>query len=331
MPAALDVDTIMANGLGHWLEERRGDRVWIRRKYRAVTAGSILAAILLFAATVYLGVHPETIGQTELPGFMAMIGLFGSGFLAVGGLIAGYMIKSNAIAAIKREANGAIASAMGIHYSPTGKPGEMIDFARTFQILPGYANRTSEDFWSGYFGDAGFHIFETTLTSGTGRHTTVNFKGILMHLKTRHAYRGATVIRRSSRWQRWRNTPIVAGPLTLEPVAIADPEFSRNFMVYSTDPDIARAIVSPSHCHTLLALEKRFTSKWHGFLHGSGMNVLFYEQALVIAMRAKNLFESAGFSASQDRERIERTILQFRGVLDLLENIDRHDTKLSGD
>jgi hypothetical protein len=59
--------------VGRWLEERQGDRVRIRRKYRAVISGSILAAILLLATTVCLGVHPETIGQTELPGFMAMV------------------------------------------------------------------------------------------------------------------------------------------------------------------------------------------------------------------------------------------------------------------
>lgn len=331
MAVTLDADAVMANGLGDWLAERRGDRVAIRRKYRSLIALSVIGGLALFAFCIYAALRPERFGVEQVSPWLVLGGVFVSITGAIVGAVLSYQIKVDTVSAMKRETNGAIAKALGIRYSPTGKPGQSFDLAHAFQVLPRFRDRVCSDFWEGERGDVVLRLFEVALSIGSGRSRTIPFVGILIHVYAPSAFPGATVVRRPSPWRRWNPAPIIAGEWKLDPVPLDDASFAKRFMAYGNDSAATKALLTPEYLETLARLERTFVTGWHRFLYGSSLNLLFIEGHLVIAISARNLFESAGFSASEDRGLLEQTLDQLRSIFDLAEQIDVRGTRLTND
>lgn len=126
-----------------------------------------------------------------------------------------------------------------------------------------------------------FAEIETKKVTGTGKNRRVKrlFKGLFITMSFHKPFHGTTIVRKDAgQWRKWAN----AGEL--ETVSLEDPQFEKEFEVYSTDQVEARYILTPEFMIRLLDLLKQE--------HGTSLECSFINETLSISIATKkNRFE----------------------------------------
>ena len=300
-----DVETLMAGGLGDWLDQKAAERAKAREKVRWTSiAGVVIAGLLALIAFAF-----------GAPFQLIMFGavVIGGGFFAWANHIRQTMVNS-----LKQEMNGALARSLGIEFQVSPLSGPEFERAYEFDLLPTYDDSYFHDAWHGVVGGTDFLLYETKLTetrgSGKSRRTVTVFQGILLRMRFARDFIGTTLVRREGfKFTVFGDAKTYAGQ-KLERIKMVDPRFEDAFDVYSSDQVEGRYLVHPAYCERLLELERDF--------FGDKLCALFHGGDLLVTIRTEDLFESATLDPAQDRQLLGQTIDQFASITRLIQTLN---------
>jgi Protein of unknown function (DUF3137) len=307
MIALPDVDSLMAGGLGDWLESQRGAREATRAKIFKIAVASIVigGAIALLA------------WATGGFGFAYFVGAL----VAMGGLAWTAYLRQQMVDTLKQRMNGELARALEIDYSVTCETGAEFDLAVEYSLLPDYDDRYLQDRWRGSVGGTEFLLYEAKLTetrgSGKNRRTVAVFQGIVLRFRFARDFLGTTLVRRDGFKFTLFGDDKNLGGQTLERIKMVDPRFEDAFDVYGSDQVEGRYLVHPAYCERLLELESSFA--------GEKLCALFHGGDLLVTIRTEDLFESATLDPAQDRELLGRTIEQFAAMTRMIATLNERE------
>ncbi|MBN8551404.1 MAG: DUF3137 domain-containing protein [Caulobacterales bacterium] len=169
---------------------------------------------------------------------------FGGGaILFIGWLVASRPLEATA-RALKAPAVAAISQARGLTYEATDFSAD--GYEALHPLLGRPNDRTFRDRFAGERSGTAFAFYHAALIAGSGKSRREVFKG-LIYAVTRRALQGETVVMPD------RGLFNLFSPGTgMERVRFEDdPDFERNFEVYSTRPDEARAVINSVARQTL--------------------------------------------------------------------------------
>ncbi len=295
------VDALMAGGLDRWLESQTAMREDAKAKARQRTIISLAAAAVVFVSLwAMLGVG---------------VGFFFAAMIGGAGQLWAAAARRPVINAIKQEMNSRIAEAMGCAFSHAASPGTEFSLARTFEMLPSFDREAYEDQWQGEISGRPFNLYEAHLQewrgSGKNRRLETVFRGVLLTVGFARDFHGSTLIEREGNHLTLfglRDSITIEGA-KLERVKMVDPRFEDDFTIWSTDQVEARYLVHPAYVERLISIEQGFS--------GQKIRGLFHGGHLVIALEARDQFESGSLDADSDRWRMRQTIAQFAALANL--------------
>jgi hypothetical protein len=300
-----DVNMLMAAGLGDWLDQQATERAKVKEKVKWTTIAGVVTA-----------------------GFVGLIGLllWGSSkfvFLAAILVFCGFcywahQIRQAMINSLKQEMNSALARSLGIDFVVSPTSGPEFDLACEYDLLPDYDDSYFQDQWHGEVGGTDFLLYEATLReqrgSGKNRRTVTVFRGILLRMRFARDFIGTTLVRRDGfKFTLFGDSKSYGGQ-ELERIRMVDPRFEDAFDVYGSDQVEGRYLVHPAYCERLLELERDF--------FGENLRALFHRGDLLVAIEARDMFESATLDPAQDRERLGTTIDQFASIARLIQTLN---------
>jgi hypothetical protein len=305
MIALPDVETLMAGGLGDWLDQKTSERAKAReRVFWTRVAGVVLAAFLgLIAVLVGIGFHLVMFGMM----------IVGGGFFTWANRIRQVMVND-----LKHEMNGALARALQVDYVVTPEAGTEFALAEEFDLLPSWDDRYLQDQWHGVVGGTDFLLFEAKLTeeqgSGKSRRTVTVFQGIILRFRFARDFLGTTLVRRDGFKFTLFGDSKNYGDQKLERIKMVDPRFEDAFDVYGSDQVEGRYLVHPAYCERLLELERDF--------YGEKLRALFHGGDLLLTIHTEDMFESASLDPTEDRQRLGQTIDQFASITRLIQTLN---------
>jgi hypothetical protein len=296
-----DADSLMAGGLGDWLDAQKASRAQASAKITRIWLG----AAIIGAACVFFLIFLW--GNLAFSYFIGAAGIAGVVYWTG-------QIRKTVVDGLKQEMNGALAQALGISYAVRAESGEEFTLAESFDILPSHDDVYLQDQWHGKIGDTGFLLYDAKLTetrgSGKSRRTVTVFEGIVLRFQFARPFLSTTLVRREGfKFTLFGDDKSFDGQV-LERVKMVDPDFEAAFDVYSSDQVESRYLVHPAYCERLLELEREFS--------GSRLSALFRHGDLIVTVNADDMFESATLDPAQDRELLGRTIAQFASITRLI-------------
>jgi hypothetical protein len=307
-----DAAALMAGPLGAWLTAQNAEREAVKIKASRIRSWAIAAACAIAVAVVLFGGQIWTALQI---GFFAGIAGFGIAEL----------IKRPMLNKLKGGINGAIAEALGLHYSVEVEPGQPFEWAKLFDMLPSYDNDHFQDLWSGEVAGRPFTLHEARLTeqqgSGKSSRTVTVFEGSIMAIQFARRFTSTTLIEEDGQRRKFligaEKDRATIGDVELERIDMVSPEFEARFSVWSNDPVEGRYLVHPEYVERLLAVESAFS--------GKNIRALFHQGELLIVLETGDLFESGSLEADQDRALLETSIAQFGSLAELAARLNERE------
>jgi Protein of unknown function (DUF3137) len=300
-----DVDTLMAGGLGDWLDQKAAERAKAKEKVLWTSiAGVILAGVVALAIFLFGGPI-----QFILFGAVAV----GGGFFAWANHIRQTMVNS-----LKQEMNGALARSLGVEFAVSPVSGPEFDLAGEFDLLPSHDDSYFQDQWHGAVGGTDFLLYEAKLTetrgSGKNRRTVTVFRGIILRFRFARPFLGSTLVRRDGFKFTLFGDSKSYRDQKLERIKMVDPRFEDAFDVYGSDQVEGRYLIHPAYCERLLELERDF--------FGEKLCALFHQGDLLVTIHTEDMFESATLDPAKDRELLATTIDQFASIARLIQTLN---------
>jgi hypothetical protein len=300
-----DVDTLMTDGLGDWLDQKAAERAKAKEQVLWTSIAGVVVAGFV-ALTIFLFGGPI---QFVLFGAIAV----GGGFFAWANHIRQTMVDS-----LKQEMNSALARSLGIEFAVSPVSGSEFELAGEYDLLPSYDDSYFQDQWNGAVGGTDFLLYEAKLTeergSGKSRRTVTVFSGILLRMHFARDFIGSTLVRRDGFKFTLFGDSKSYGGRKLERIKMVDPRFEDAFDVYGSDQIESRYLVHPAYCERLLELERDF--------FGENLRALFHQGDLLVAIETEDMFESATLDPSKDRELLATTIEQFASIARLIQTLN---------
>jgi hypothetical protein len=305
-----DAEALLAGPLGQWLSDQNAERAAVKAKvsrWRMLAFGG--------AAAVFVVVMLLSRGNFGTAAQLAF-------FTGLGGFGLAEWAKRPMINKLKGGINGAIAQALGLEYSVTCEPGQTFDWAKQFEMVPGYDNSSFQDLWWGVISGQPFTLHEAKLTeergSGKSRRTVTVFEGSILSIGFNRRFQSTTLIEPDGQRRKFfvgaEKERVTIGEVEVEKVDLTDPLFEDRFTVWSNDQVEARYIVHPEYVERLVAIEAAFA--------GQDIRALFHEGDLLVTVKTGDLFESGSLDAGDDRALLERTIAQFGSLAELAANMN---------
>ena len=196
---------------------------------------------------------------------------------------------------------------LGISYNSDGPDPPSFPTYRSLHLLPGYDDKSFQDFFAGRRSQVDFSLCEATLHEGSGKNRHLVFQGQLFRLTTPRRLVSTTVVLRNSGWLNRFECP--SG---LKPVGLEDPSFNKAFAVFGGDQVEAREILTPTFMQRLNDLEAAYA--------GHHIRCAFTESDLLIALEAPNRFEIGNmFSSLVQRSRVETIARNLDEVFKLID------------
>jgi hypothetical protein len=264
-------------------EARRGSAV-------AVFVGAVVGGVMLAAICALLGLHPVFVVLClVLPGVL------------------GYAPLGRLAQDAKRAVIDALCAPLGIVYRPANFQPPGWDRLLGLRLLPKPDDSQFQDLFAGRRGEAGFSIYEASLTQGSGKERHTVFSGQLVEITSPRGFAGTTVVLRDSGWlNRFERPP------GLEKVGLEDPAFEKTFEVFGDDQVESRAILTPVFMEELLSLEQAFA--------GHHVRCGFCDGDLLVAIEGPNRFEIGGmFTSLVDRGRVDHIVSDIRALTSLID------------
>jgi len=238
---------------------------------------SVLSFVLIFAAVLYIGI------RHLIPGLTAYLNYR-------------QRFKHEVVAEIFKIACPTAA------YDPNrGIPESVFDEAGLFAARGSYK---SDDLVRGTIGDTPFEAAEVGRqysTGGKNSTTYIVFKGLFFHIDFNKKVRGTTIVVPES-----APSYRLGDHGSLQEVSLEDPDFEREFAVYSDDEVEARYILTPAMMERLLSLRARagkpvyMAFKNHRVYLGIHFDRALFEPGIASTTSREAIVEMAGLFALAD-------------------------------
>ncbi|MFM7404810.1 MAG: DUF3137 domain-containing protein [Erythrobacter sp.] len=309
-----DIEGLMRGGLEDWLAEQSVMRD--SAKQQAISRW-VWSAVILMPVLSFVWFSP--LGQSAVAPLLTVAGFVAASYWASRPI-------SAAKQAIKVGINSAIAASYGLAYAAEVEPGAEFEAARTYGLLPGFDRSHFEDRWHGALEGHDFNLYEVQLEeqrgSGKNRRWVTVFRGPLIQMNFGRSFHSTTLLERAGKHRKWLGLGGASDHVSfdghrLDRVDQVHPAFGETFALYSDDQVEARVLVHPTYVEHLLQLESAFEAR--------ELRALFSQGAVIIAVEAKNLFESGGMSPAADRDKAARAARQFGALAGLALAINQNE------
>jgi hypothetical protein len=302
-------------GIETRLEDCRRQLLADRRKTRAVS-GASAAALVLLALLAW------TLGFPGLGLSAALAAILPVGYLWYHSSSVAKSYQS----AYKREIHAAILR----HFSPDlrydADRGITLAEFRSCQLFNDRIDRfRSQDLVSGIYGKtrlrfSRLHAEERhteRTNNGTRTYYTTIFEGILFIADFNKEFRGRTYVRTDHAERLFGNFGRFFQKLTFSAeklVQLENPEFEKEFAVYTGDQVEARYILTPALMERLLAVKQRFQTE---------TQFAFHDSTVTVAIAGHNLLSDPDFAKpAGDELQLENIYLRLRFFLGIVDDLD---------
>lgn len=218
--------------------------------------------------------------------------------------------------AYKRDILPDIAGLFGdFRYDPKGKI--PMDQMKPSKIVPGHTSYDSEDFFEGRYKEVQINFSEIKLKKKSGKSTVTVFKGLAVLLSQgTKKFHGHTILTKDQGtiggWFKKQSTK-------LERADLVDPEFERQFDVFTNDQVEARYLIDPAIIERIKALSAEY--------NGERFMAAFYDDhVLILIASEENHFEPARIETPATDEAslvsMKHEIGQILSIVDQLELYD---------
>jgi hypothetical protein len=248
----------------------------------------IQSCSLAFEPPGFVATHPAA--RFGPPVFLALM-LFCFGLAIVRFLIPGVTGYLNYRAHFKKDVVASLVRAVqpGARYFPDRHlKREVYDQSRLFRTE--LDTFRGDDLLQGSIGDTPFECSEldASYTTGSGKNSTTHrvFTGLFFRIDFDRDVAGHTVVKSSEAKG--------AEPAGMEPVALGDAAFEEAYTVWSTQPDAARALLTPELRERLVELDDRVAASLHFAFAG--------RTVYAAANYGKRLFEPGIVSSLKEAE-----------------------------
>jgi hypothetical protein len=187
---------------------------------------------------------------------------------------------------------------------------------KALKLIPRYDKASTEDGLTGQHDNVSIRFLEAHLqqerrSKNSTHHVTV-FKGPLLAMTFPKPFKGTTLLQTDRTMVgNFLSRAFTQG----ERVRLEDPEFEKQFEVYSTSQVEARFILTPDFMVRLLRLQKRF---------GKDLQAAFQDNEMLIAINgAADRFEAGSLDDHADPHApIARTVEELKAIFDLIETLN---------
>ncbi len=161
----------------------------------------------------------------------------------------------------------------------------------SFEIMPSYSSKTSEDHIRGVVDGITFEFCELDLARSSGKSSTTVHDGGALLITMPFAFSGYTVVQAD--YGKVGN--VLSAPLRKDRVALENPEFEKRYEVYGSDQQYARYLLTPAMMERIIALDELFRTR----AQGSGLTCEFRDnRALFMLSYFGDLMEVADIDVS---------------------------------
>lgn len=206
-----------------------------------------------------------------------------------------------------------------LFYDPDGKIA--MEAMKPFKIIPNHTRYKSEDYFTGTYHDtlirfAEIHLEERRQSGKNSRYVTV-FKGLaIMITLPQEKFAGHTILKANghalAQWFEEKSSGLKRADLV-------DPEFEKQFDVFTNDQVEARYLIHPVMIEKLKALRDSYEAK--------GVMAAYLKDTLLILMASnKNHFEPPDIKVpSTDHEELLAMKQEVGHVLSLVDELEMYD------
>ncbi|MBR9827575.1 MAG: DUF3137 domain-containing protein [Oceanospirillales bacterium] len=182
----------------------------------------------------------------------------------------------------------------------------------SFEIMPSYSRKTSEDYIRGVVDDVMFEFCELDLTRGSGKSSTTVHDGGALLITMPFTFSGYTMVQAD--YGKVGN--VLSAPLRRDRVALENPDFEKRYEVYGSDQQYARYLLTPAMMERIIALDELFRAR----AQGSGLTCEFRgDKVLFMLSYFGDLMEVADINASAfDLEKmplLEQELAMITGII----------------
>ncbi|MDQ0315014.1 DUF3137 domain-containing protein [Amorphus orientalis] len=255
---------------------------------------------------------------------------FAGGALLFGGIGGAILLGKLARAPFKRILVGRTCAFFGLDYKTKGFDFP-IDAFRDAEILPRFDKHRLRDGISGRHRGVDIQICEAVLTrvrdnsrgNSIDRKSEEAFDGLLLAYGFAEPFSGDTVVLSD---MTWLGNKLKGLTQSGERVTLEDPEFERQFEVYSDDQVEARYLLQPRFMERLVSLAGRLNA-------GKRMSLAFRGNRLLVALRTDADFFEGGAVGKDatDRERAEELLREIQMIFNVVDVLDLGERRTGGE
>ncbi len=285
-----DIDALMENGLGQWLDDRSDFKSSARRSIRnRAIFGALAWAVGSLAIWFGTDIHIDNKYGIILLSPLAIW------FWAWWALHKGR-------STMKEGVNSAIASQLGLDYERKLKPGDEMKTAHRYGLIPSYADAKCEDHWHGSLDGQPFRLYETTITevSAGGKVARIVFSGAIMTMTVARPFASTTLIypagyngTLATRFQGRDREEFIGH--TMMRVAQVDPDFDARFAVWGDVEHQSRSAITPELVQELAIFEDAFEK--------GRMRALMQGEQVIVTIKWPKMFEGGTLEDGPDADR----------------------------
>ena len=185
------------------------------------------------------------------------------------------------------------------------KSSDLIYLIENSKVLDVYSSIVVDDVFSGTYNDTSVDIVEAFISKGSGKNRTTLFQGAIVVLDFSVIFNTYTVVKHKAL--------IMDAISELEEIKLEDPEFSKDYKVYSDDQIEARCLLTPAFMEKLKNLKTSF--------YASHMDFAFYGSKFIIALNAdKDLFKLFDlYKPMEDSRQFQELFNEFVSIISLVD------------
>lgn len=269
----------------------------VKRFWRAVKLGAVVG----LCVTIPL-MTSSADGDSLYVGLVIVGVIAGAAYIPLAGF--GKRCKTTALTGL--------AEALDMTYACDDFDPPNLGHLRTFGLIQDWDDSSVEDLFSGTRGGSEFQLYETTLTTGSGKQRKTVFRGQVIRIAFPRKFLGTTVVNRD-KVRIWNWTWGEERP-KLEKVRLESSQFERIFEVTGSDQVEARYLLHPAFMERLMAIEAANA--------GKNIRCVFDDGDLTIAIEGSDLFEIVNvFKPLPNRDETRKGVGQVAEVLGLIDTV----------
>lgn len=204
----------------------------------------------------------------------------------------------------KEKIMGTVCKCFG-NFMWSSKSSDLIPLIESSKVLDKFSTILIDDVFTGQYNDTSVDIVEALVTKGSGKNKTTLLRGAIVILDFGILFDTYTVVKHKRLFMDRISE--------IEEIKLEDPEFSKDYKVYSDDQIEARCLLTPVFMEKLKYLQTSF--------YASSMDFAFYGSKLIIALNAgKDLFRLFDlYRPMEDSKQFQEMFNEFVSIIKLVD------------